>query len=158
VIVDTVELAHNPTLAGVGNFVGPAAAGALVGKLVNKTTDVVDDLQLPQGTPGPTPKLVAPKSFQAAEQGGRHAGFLKNCLGQSSENLHSEAKMLRQRAAEHQDKIAKRIGFGKVSDDPIIQARAEAGRIKHLEKEIQNFLEQAEIAEELARRAAGGGL
>jgi len=35
---------------------------------------------------------------------------------------------------------------------------AEVGRIKHLEKEIQNFLEQAEIAEELARRATGGGL
>jgi hypothetical protein len=83
---------------------------------------------------------------------------LKNRLGQSSESLLSEAKTLRQRAAEHQDKIAKRIGFGKVSDDPIIQARAKAGRIKHLEKEIQNFLEQAEIAEELARRAAGGGL
>ena len=65
---------------------------------------------------------------------------------------------LRQRAAEHQDKIAKRIGFGKVSDDPIIQARAEVGPIKYLEKEIQNFLEQAEIAEELARRATGGGL
>jgi RHS repeat-associated protein len=60
VIVDTVELAHTPTLAGVGNFVGPAAAGALVGKLVNKTTDVLDDLHLPNGTPGPTPKRAAP--------------------------------------------------------------------------------------------------
>ncbi|MFN7769558.1 MAG: hypothetical protein ACK5UC_20350, partial [Planctomycetaceae bacterium] len=66
VIVDTVELAHNPTLAGVGNFVGPAAAGALVGKLVNKTTDVVDDLQLPKGTPGPTPKRAAQNGTQAA--------------------------------------------------------------------------------------------
>ena len=98
------------------------------------------------------------KSFQVAEQGGKHAGYLKNRLGQSSESLLSEAKTLRQRAAEHQAKIAKRIGFEKVSNDPIIQARAEAGRIKHLEKEIQNFLEQAEIAEELARRAAAGGL
>ena len=79
------------------------------------------------------------KSFQVAEQGGKHAGYLKNRLGQSSESLLSEAKTLRQRAAEHQAKIAKRIGFEKVSNDPIIQARAEAGRIKHLEKEIQNF-------------------
>ena len=30
---------------------------------------------------------IVPKSFQAAEQGGRHSGFLQNRLAQSSENL-----------------------------------------------------------------------
>ena len=100
----------------------------------------------------------APKAFQVAADGGRHAGFLKNRLGRSSESLLSEAKTLRQRATEHQVKINKRIGFGKVSDEPIFQYRADAGRIKHLEKEIQNFLEQAEIVEELARLTIGGNL
>jgi hypothetical protein len=85
VIVDTVELAHNPTLAGVGNFVGPAAAGALVGKLVNKTTDVVDDLQLPQGTPGPTPKRAAPSSTWTRPPGWRlpHNGTWSGVVGHS---------------------------------------------------------------------------
>jgi RHS repeat-associated protein len=85
VIVDTVELAHNPTLAGVGNFVGPAAAGALVGKLVNKTTDVVDDLQLPQGTPGPTPKRAAPSSTWTRPPGWRlpHNGTWSGAVGHS---------------------------------------------------------------------------
>ena len=100
----------------------------------------------------------APKAFQVAADGGRHAGFLKNRLGRSSESLLSEAKTLRQRATEHQVKINKRIGFGKVSDEPIFQYRADAGRIKHLEKEIQNCLEQAEIVEELARLTIGGNL
>lgn len=47
--------------------------------------------------------------------------------------------------------------MGTICDDPIIQAKAEAARIRHLEKEIQNFTEQAAIAEDLARKAAGGG-
>ena len=85
-------------------------------------------------------------------------GFESNQSRMTPLFLLSEAKTLRQRATEHQVKINKRIGFGKVSDEPIFQYRADAGRIKHLEKEIQNFLEQAEIVEELARLTIGGNL
>jgi hypothetical protein len=95
--------------------------------------------------------------LEVAEAGGRHSGFLRQRLGKSPGELQSEAKTLRQRAAEHQDKITNRIGYGKISDDPVIQARAEAGRTRHLEKEIQNFTQQAEICEELAQRKAAGG-
>ena len=95
--------------------------------------------------------------LEVAEAGGRHSGFLHQRLGKSSGDLLSEAKTLRQRAAEHQDKIANRIGYGKVSDDPVIQARADAGRTRHLQKEIDNFTQQAEICEEVAQRKAAGG-
>jgi len=96
-------------------------------------------------------------SLQRAEAGGRHSGFLRQRLGKKSGELLSEAKTLRQRAAEHQDKITNRIGYGKVSDDPVIQARADVGRTRHLQKEIENFTQQAEICEELAHRKAAGG-
>jgi hypothetical protein len=95
--------------------------------------------------------------LEVAETGGRHSGFLRQRLVKTSGELLSEAKTLRQRAAEHQDKIANRIGYGKVSDDPVIQARADAGRTRHLQKEIENFTQQAEICEELAQRKAAGG-
>jgi len=96
-------------------------------------------------------------SLQVAETGGRHSGFLRQRLGKAAGALLNEAKTLRQRAAEHQDKITNRIGYGKVSDDPVIQARADAGRTRHLQKEIENFTQQAEICEELAQRKAAGG-
>ena len=95
--------------------------------------------------------------LEVAEAGGRHSGFLRQQLGKTSGELRSEAKTLRQGAAEHQDKITNRIGYGKVSDDPVIQARADAGRTRHLQKEIENFTQQAEICEELAQRKAAGG-
>ena len=95
--------------------------------------------------------------LQVAETGGRHSGFLRQRVGKTSGELLSEAKTLRQRAAEHQDKIVNRIGYRKVSDDPMIQARADAGRPRHLQKEIDNFTQQAEICEELAQRKAAGG-
>jgi hypothetical protein len=95
--------------------------------------------------------------LQVAEAGGRHSGFLRQRLGKMPDELLREAKTLRQRAAEHQDKIKNRIGYSKVSDDPVIQARAEAGRTRHLQKEIDNFNQQAEICEELAQRKAAGG-
>jgi hypothetical protein len=95
--------------------------------------------------------------LEVAEAGGRHAGFLRQRLSKTSGELLSEAKTLRQRAAEHQHKIANRIGYGKVSDDPVIQSRADAGRTRHLQKEIDNFTQQAEICEELAQRKAAGG-
>jgi hypothetical protein len=63
-----------------------------------------------------------------------------------------EAQSLRQRAAEHRGKVATRSGYSKVSDDPIVQAQAEAGRTRHLCKEVDNFEQQAEICEELARQ------
>lgn len=62
----------------------------------------------------------------------------------------------RRRAAEHQDKITNRIGDRNASDDPVIQARADAGRTRHLQKEIDNFT-QPEICEALAERKAAGG-
>jgi len=95
--------------------------------------------------------------LQVAEAGGRHSGFWRQRLGKPPDGLLREAKTLRQRAAEHQDKITNRIGYGKVSDDPVIQARADAGRTRHLQKEIENFTQQAEICEELAQRIAAGG-
>jgi hypothetical protein len=95
--------------------------------------------------------------LQVAQSGGRHAGFLRQRLGRTSGELACEARTLRQRAAEHQDKIANRIGYGKVSDDPGIQARADAGRTRHLQKEIDNFMQQAEICEELAQTKSAGG-
>ena len=95
--------------------------------------------------------------LQVAETGGRHAGFLRQRLGKTSGELLSEAKTLRRRAAEHQDKITNRIGFSKVSDDPAIQGRADAGRTRYLQKEMDNFTQQAEICEELAQRKAAGG-
>jgi hypothetical protein len=98
-----------------------------------------------------------PTPLQVAEAGGRHSGFLRQRIGKTPDELLSEARTLRRRAAEHQDKIANRIGYGKVSDDPVIQARADAGRTRHLQKEIDNFTQQAEICEELARRKVAGG-
>lgn len=95
--------------------------------------------------------------LQIAEQGGRHAGFWRQRAGKAPDELLREAQTLRQRAAEHQDKIVKRLGYNKVSDDPIIQGRADAGRTRHLQKEIDNFTQQAEICEELARRKTAGG-
>jgi hypothetical protein len=95
--------------------------------------------------------------LQIAEAGGRHAGFLRQRLGRTPDELLRQAKALAQRAAEHLDKIANRIGYGKVSDDPVIQARADAGRTRHLQREIDNFTQQAAICEELARRKAAGG-
>ena len=98
-----------------------------------------------------------PTPLQVAEAGGRHSGFLRQRLGKTSGELLSEARTLRRRAAEHQDKITNRIGYSKVSDDPIIQARADGGRTRHLQKEIENFTQQAEICEELVQRKATGG-
>jgi hypothetical protein len=95
--------------------------------------------------------------LQVAEAGGRHSGFLRQRLGKTSDELLREAKTLRQRAAEHQDKMTNRIGYSKVSDDPVIQVRADAGRTRHLQKEIDNFIQQAQICEEFAQRKAAGG-
>ena len=95
--------------------------------------------------------------LQVAEAGGRHSGFLSQRIGKTPDELLREAKTLRQRAAKHQDKITKRIGYSKVSDDPVIQARADAGRTRHLQREIGNFTQQAEICEELAQKKAAGG-
>jgi hypothetical protein len=95
--------------------------------------------------------------LQVAEAGGRHSGFLRQRLGRSAGELVREGKTLRQRRAEHQDKIMKRIGYSKVSDDPLVQARADSGRTRHLQKEIENFIQQAEICEELAQRKTAGG-
>jgi hypothetical protein len=105
---------------------------------------------LVSNTSGQTP-------FQVAESGGRHAGFLRQRQGKAPDDLLREAQKLRQRATEHADKIKNRIGYSKVSDDPVIQAQAEAGRTRHLQKEIDMFTQQAEILEELARRKAAGG-
>jgi hypothetical protein len=98
-----------------------------------------------------------PTPLQIAEAGGRHSGFLRQRLGKTPDELLQEAQTLRQRAAEHRDKIRNQIGYGNVSDDPVIQARANVGRTRHLQKEIDNFIQQAEICEELAQRKAAGG-
>src|SRR5213593_2366310 len=95
--------------------------------------------------------------LEVAESGGRHSGFLRQRVNRTPGDLAREAKTLRQRAADHQDKITNRIGYSKVSNDPIIQARADAGRTRHLQKEIDNFTQQAEICEELAQRKTAGG-
>jgi hypothetical protein len=95
--------------------------------------------------------------LQVAEAGGRHSGFFRQRVGKTPSELMNEGKTLRQRAAEHRGKIANRVGYGKVSDDPVIQARADTGRTRHLQKEIDNFVQQAEICEELAQRKAAGG-
>lgn len=95
--------------------------------------------------------------LQVAEAGGRHSGFLRQRAGKTPGELLGEARTLRQRAAEHQDKIANRIGYHKVSNDPLIQARADAGRTRHLQREIDNFTQQADICEELAQRKTAGG-
>ena len=102
------------------------------------------------GGPAPTP-------LQIAEAGGRHAGFLRQRAGKAADVLPHEALTLRRRAAEHREKIANRVGYRKVSDDPLIQGRADAGRTRHLQREIDNFTQQAEVCEELARRKAAGG-
>lgn len=98
-----------------------------------------------------------PTPLEVAAAGGRHSGFLRQRLGKAPDDLLREAEALRQRAAEHQHKINHRVGYGKVSDNPVIQARADAGRTRHLQKEIDNFTQQAEICEELAHKKAAGG-
>ena|SRR5579871_1883193 len=98
-----------------------------------------------------------PTPLEVAESGGRHAGFLSQRLRKSPDELRREAKTLRKHATEHNDKIKNRIGYRKVSDDPGIQSRADAGRTRHLQKEIENFTQQAEICEELAQRKSAGG-
>jgi hypothetical protein len=96
-------------------------------------------------------------TLEIAEAGGRHSGFLRQRVGRMPDELLREARTLRQRAAEHQAKIANRTGYHNVSADPVIQARADAGRTRHLQKEIDNFTQQAAICEELARRKTAGG-
>jgi hypothetical protein len=94
--------------------------------------------------------------FQIAEEGGRHSGFLRERLGRTPAQLRREARTLRRRAAEHQAKIANREGYRNFND-PAIQKLADEGRTKHLQKEISNFEQQAEIVEALARRMEAGG-
>ena len=103
------------------------------------------------------PSLPPQTPLQVAEAGGRHCGFLRLRLRKTTSELLSEAQTLHRRAAEHLDKIANRTGYNKVSDDPALQARADAGRTRHLQKEIDNFTQQAEICDELARRKTAGG-
>lgn len=108
------------------------------------------------------PEILVPNSsgqtpLQIAEAGGRHSGFLRLRQGKKPSELSSEAQTLRRRAGEHADKIKNRIGYNKVSDDPTIQAQADAGRTRHLQKEMENFTQQAEILEELAQRKTAGG-
>lgn len=100
--------------------------------------------------------FVQQTSLEIAESGGKHSGFLRQRSSRTVDDLRREAQTLRRRAAEHQDKITHRVGYNKVSDDPVIQAQADAGRTRHLQKEIENFQQQAEICEELAKRKAGG--
>jgi hypothetical protein len=95
--------------------------------------------------------------LQVAEAGGRHSGFLRLRVRKTPDELLNEARTLRRRAAEHLDKIANRIGYNKVSDDPTLQALADAARTRHLQKEIDNFTQQAGICDELARRKTAGG-
>jgi hypothetical protein len=95
-----------------------------------------------------------PSPLEIARSGGKHAGFLKLRQKKDRASLATEAARLRRRAAEHAEKIADRISYNKVSDDPAIQAQADAGRTRHLQREADNFPEQAEICEELAQ--AGG--
>lgn len=102
------------------------------------------------------PNTSGQTPLEIAEAGGKHSGFLGQRLGKPAADLQREAQTLRQRAAEHWNKIKNRVGYNKVSDDPVIQAQAEAGRTRHLQKEIDNFTQQAEICEELARRKAAG--
>jgi len=94
--------------------------------------------------------------LEIAECGGKDAGFLGQRVGKSPAELLGEAKILRQRAAKHAEKIRNRIGYNRISDVPSIQAQAEAGRTRHLLREIENFEQQADICEELARRKGGG--
>lgn len=95
--------------------------------------------------------------LQIAEAGGRHAGFFRLRAHRAPTELNREAQSLRRRATDHADKIRNRIGYNKVSDDPAAQAKTDAGRTRHLQHEIDNFLQQAEICEELARRKAASG-
>ena len=99
----------------------------------------------------------AQSPFQVAEAGGRHAGFLRLRANRAAADLNRDAQGLRRRAADHLDKIRNRIRYNKASDDPAIQMKADAGRTRHLQREIDNFIQQAEICEELARRKAAGG-
>jgi hypothetical protein len=93
-----------------------------------------------------------PTPLEIAEAGGKHSGFLSLRLNRSISELQREAAALRRRAAEHREKIENRIGYNAVSVDPEIQRRAEAGRTRHLQREIENFNQQAELCEELASR------
>jgi hypothetical protein len=102
----------------------------------------------------PSPTGQTPLAI--AEAGGRHAGFLRQHLQRTAAELQRESQSLRKRAREHRVKITQRVGYNKVSDDPSIQAQADAGRTRHLEKEIDNFTQQAEFCDELAQRLAGG--
>lgn len=102
------------------------------------------------------PLSVPPTALEIAETGGRHSGFLNQRLGKNAVELSRQAQNLRRRASEHRDRIVNRVGYHKISDDPVIQARAEAGRTRHLQKEIENFTQQAEICEELAQRKIAG--
>jgi len=98
------------------------------------------------------PGAAGESVLDVAESGGRHAGFVALRNSRTSAELRREARTLRTRATDHSDKIANRIGYNVVSDDPVIQTRAEEGRTRHLQREIENFLQQAELCELLAAR------
>ena len=56
--------------------------------------------------------------------------------------MEKSIRSLEKRIAEHQEKIDKRIGFNPVSDDPVINARAAASRLEHLQTEIDGWQKQ----------------
>jgi hypothetical protein len=93
-------------------------------------------------------------SWDIAEAGGRHAGFLRNYEGKPPDELRRGIDSLKKQIAEHQDKIAnpeKHIPGWKSLDPRQQKALVE----KKWPSDIQRQTEQLEILEELFRKASG---
>ncbi|WP_293681202.1 hypothetical protein, partial [Thiolapillus sp.] len=90
-------------------------------------------------------ELFATKSaFDVAKQGGKHAGFLKNYLGQSAEKIQKGIASIEKQIATHQDKIANPAKH--IKDWHKLDPRQQKALInKKWPSDIQRQIEQRDI-------------
>ncbi len=85
------------------------------------------------------------------QQGGKHAGFLRNYVGRSSAEIRKAVQSLEARAVEHSAKAANPASYA--ADWAARSTQAQEGLIKYWAREAQTYAEQAEVLKGLL----GGG-
>jgi hypothetical protein len=130
--VRTVALAQNELVIGLA----PTAVAAVA-----------------MGPPSSTGRPAT--TFETAQAGGKHSGFLRNYQGRSAEELRRGIASLKKQIAEHQDKIANPQKH--IPEWSSLDARKRDALVKHKwPEDIQRQTEQLEILESLLKTAEGG--
>jgi hypothetical protein len=95
--------------------------------------------------------------FEAAKNGGWHAGFLRENLQKSLNQVTKTARSLNERIAEHEEYIANPLK--KVQKDvwDNLDQRARDGLIRHWSKEIEIWKQQLDILRKVLEDKNGGG-